>query len=188
MLAAAAPAANAQDGPPPPTLTNESFEGVPTVTINCNPTGKSSGSFEVSGVAAGPYPGTFHEEGTFSFGPQTPQVPAEDLTFEATFTINSLTGRVTGTKRVLFPNTGPVAFCAPAGANSSGTVAHNTVYEATITTPTGTFTDRGNANGAFNFVAGVGTDFSERFQSDFLVAQCPDDNDHQGDCDQDDQN
>jgi hypothetical protein len=54
----------------PPTLTREFFGGTPTVTATCAASG-SMIFYSVSGVAVGPYPGTFTESGTATIGPFT---------------------------------------------------------------------------------------------------------------------
>src|SRR5207237_7398906 len=85
---------------PPPTLTGEHLFAAPDVTTNCNPNGTSTVTFSASGVATGPYPGTFTEVGTATIGPQT-QTPGQGqsigtlLTFDAVFTIQSPVGDVT---------------------------------------------------------------------------------------------
>ena len=66
---------------PPPSLVGETFiagsdSGVPDTvfmtTVSCNPDGSGTIGFAVSGVAAGPYPGTFTEQGTVAVGPAPP--------------------------------------------------------------------------------------------------------------------
>jgi len=94
---------------PRPTLDGELLEDpAPTVNATCNPDGTSTITFEASGVATGPFPGTFTETGTATVGPQT--LPPTDVrvgtgtltSFEAEFTIESLTGEViTGSKELL---------------------------------------------------------------------------------------
>jgi hypothetical protein len=110
----AAQAAN----PSPKSLTGEAFiasglpaRGVSQVTGTCNPLGESSFTFHVEGEAVGPYTGTFVEDGTFTIAPvATPVLSA----FNATFTITSPAGTVTGTK-TLAADLGPVnvAVCGP---------------------------------------------------------------------------
>src|SRR5919108_5112050 len=91
----ATPAAHAQVQPP--TLTFETLTGTTnTVTsANCNPEGTSTFSYSTSGVAAGPYNGTFTETGTVTVGPQpippgTFSAPGGTvLSWDVTFTITS---------------------------------------------------------------------------------------------------
>src|SRR3989440_11034216 len=142
---------------------------------SCNPNGTTTQSFHWSGVASGPYPGTFAEDGTLTIGPQTGIGAGRFgfqlgpvLTFDATFTIDSVAGSVTGTKHLtapVSPNPFPIVQDAPypnntgmcttfSGLsilgldNASGFAidARGTLhYEATITSPAGTTADRGLA-------------------------------------------
>src|SRR5438309_189442 len=84
---------------PPRTLTGEELTATPDITTNCNPNGTSTVMFSASGVATGPYPGTFTEVGTATIGPQTVSPSGGSslgtlLTFDAVFTIQSPTGDV----------------------------------------------------------------------------------------------
>jgi hypothetical protein len=200
LLGFAAPVAKADPGAPPPTLTDEHLTGTPEVELNCNPSGTSSGSFTVSGVAAGPYPGTFQESGTFSFNAGTPQAPGQAVSFQASFTIDSEVGWVTGTKelRDVSPAPVPEAFCLQAGQDQLLNGAFPVRYEATIATPAGSFADRGfstallqdNKGETFqSFPGPIVAHFHESFQSDLRVTEevCEDDSNSQGDCDQDQQ-
>src|SRR5687768_10749781 len=83
LLAAAAAGTAAADEPAPvpagPTLQGENlvapFTGL-TVTSNCNQTGNSTVTYTASGVATGPFPGTFTAQGSITIGPQaTPARP-----------------------------------------------------------------------------------------------------------------
>src|SRR5438477_7832687 len=48
------------------------YPGYPvSVTGACNPEGVTSLTYSTSGVATGPYPGTFTETGTVTIGPET---------------------------------------------------------------------------------------------------------------------
>lgn len=139
----------------PPTLSGEHFVGVPDVTTNCNPEGSSTVTFSVSGVATGPYPGTFTEVGSATIGPQTlspggGQSIGTLLTFDAVFTIQSTVGDVTGTKTLAFPVTNPAIEVAIGQCNTFQNVELEDVidrftvrYEAHISTPQGDFADRG---------------------------------------------
>jgi hypothetical protein len=94
-----APAAAAQ-----PLLAGEIFVGTPVVTsVECDPSGVSTFTYTVTGIATGPYPGTFTETGTARIGPQPPSPPGGIRpipvdSFHATFEIDSLLGDVKGTK------------------------------------------------------------------------------------------
>jgi hypothetical protein len=101
---------------PGPTLEGEEAlvlaDGV-TLTANCNTTGISSVSWSASGLATGPFPGTFTASGTITIGPQTlpgfhpPGTGSEGtvagpvLSFNESFTIQSATTTITGTKSLL---------------------------------------------------------------------------------------
>src|SRR5687768_358830 len=80
-------------------LTGEFLASLNPATItsgNCDPDGTSTFTFEVSGTALGPYPGTFTETGRVTFeGPFTsgPVNNAGVVTeFEAAFTITGANG------------------------------------------------------------------------------------------------
>ncbi len=112
---------------PPARLSGEALISfTPRYTqIECNPEGESVVSYEVTAThgstAYGPYPGTFRETGRFTFGPQVgPLVSFGDFgtwhtgqvtSFQASFTIESTAGTVTGTK-TLHPSLPSVAQCA----------------------------------------------------------------------------
>ncbi len=55
----------------PSTLTGEAFNATNVqVQFDCDPMGTSTISFYASGIATGPYPGTFVEQGVYTIGPQ----------------------------------------------------------------------------------------------------------------------
>jgi len=102
----------------PATLTGESFfadrvagNGTLNVVATCNPSGNSTISYSASGVASGPYPGTFTETGSATIGPLTAPQFVNGFEFgfltqfEAVFTINSVAGQVTGMKSLELPST-----------------------------------------------------------------------------------
>src|SRR5918996_3161248 len=96
----------------PPTLTGETFTAAPDITATCNPNGTSTVTFNASGVATGPYPGTFTEVGVATIGPQVlspggGQSVGTLLAFDAVFTIESPLGNVIGTKALAYPVTNP---------------------------------------------------------------------------------
>lgn len=140
---------------PPPTLTGEQFIAQPEITASCNPDGTSTVTFTASGVATGPYAGTFTEIGTATIGPQTlspggGQSIGTLLTFDAVFTIQSPVGEVTGTKTIAFPVTNPATEVAIGQCNTFQDVELVDVidrftvrYEAQISTTEGDFADRG---------------------------------------------
>ena len=179
-LLVTATATAAKPPPPPPnnpTLTGENFTGTITSVsnMNCNQGDTSSSySFDASGTAIGPYPGTFTEHVNVS---QTnngiSSYPASfpggiDATFNenqgtlsqltANFTITSATGTVMGTK-TLTANAGDFGVCASSATISIagfpfGTTpaedfiaqSGNLTYNATITTAAGTSQDSGTAS------------------------------------------
>jgi hypothetical protein len=198
--ASAAAAEGSSQGTSVAPLTGESLlaseignPGTSTVTGTCNPLGTSTFNFTVTGTATGPYPGTFTETGTVTIGPLV-----NATSFNSTFTINSPAGNVTGTKDLTGFEATSLGLCGTAafptgGADSlhfEGTVS----YTATITTPTGTGTDSGESfvNLQDAQVRGVegfnGFAFAESYTSTATPVGCEEeDNDHQGDCDDDDQ-
>jgi hypothetical protein len=141
--------ASALAAPPPSTLMGEHLTGgsvrggVAQVfggqcqdgTPNQSP---SPWTFTASGTAAGPYPGTFTESGTVSFS------ALGTADFTATFTIVSGDITVTGSKQ----GSGLAGSCYNLpGVVFTFDVFGTTSYQATIRTPTGAYTDSGNASG-----------------------------------------
>jgi hypothetical protein len=154
-----------------PTLTGETllsgvFAGGSGSTVvtseSCNPAGTSSFSYESTGIAAGPYPGTYVERGTVTIGPQIfPGSPDTGIVTDwtASYTITSATGNVTGTKTLTPPLPGSIG--TDAGSCTSGPVLQRSAatglanqplaYTATITTATGEqFSDHGLSNASVN--------------------------------------
>jgi hypothetical protein len=145
----------------PPILTGEELTAAgaagPLITTQCNPNDISTVTFSASGVVnSGPYPGTFTEVGTATIGPQTlspggGQSIGTLLTYDAVFTIHSAAGDVAGTKTLAFPVTDPGTQVAIGQCNTfnnsvelEDAIDRFTVrYEAQISTPEGTFADRG---------------------------------------------
>jgi hypothetical protein len=139
--------------PTPACVSNDELPGEVTVTssidaIECNvsASGGDEISYEASGQATGPYPGTFTESGTFTLDSER-----NITSFEATFTIDSPIGKVTGTKQSTQGFSGSLSCLSLLGlhvlilSSPEGQVS----YEATIVTPTsGTYIDRGTATGS----------------------------------------
>lgn len=172
-------AATAASGTPPPTLTGEFFLGAPSVSATCNPTGTSSISFSVSGSAVGPYAGTFTETGAATIGPLTSPLFVNGFqggpvtNFDSFFTIDSITGQVTGTKQLELPSTvfglcydfNPGAFrelcCSPSGFGLH--------YDAMIQSGGALYGDSGDSGVSLvqcDGACGVSTDvFNEAFRS-----------------------
>lgn len=103
--------AEAQEEPPPATLSGEELGGFDATLsdINCDPNGTSGFTLRVTGAAIGPYPGTFEETIKVTIGPQTepgpldPTLPVNEgplQTLTANFKIVSGTTEITGTKKL----------------------------------------------------------------------------------------
>jgi hypothetical protein len=139
-------------------LTGEILEGTLEVTATCDTNGTSTITFKASGVATGPYPGTFTETGTATVGPQT-QNPAPDeafigplVTFDAVFTITSGDIQITGTKELMAIITPPglargQCFLAGSGTDLTEITTIQTFsavsYQAQISTNAGMYADQG---------------------------------------------
>jgi hypothetical protein len=135
------------------TFTSQMVNGS-TLTGTCNGNEGGNFSFSVSGMAAGPFPGTFTESGSFTAAPGDGYLND----FSSTFTITSTSVTVTGTKRLL-------------GHDSSQVSCHNgylttdkltTAYTATIN---GTGGDQGTAT--VNIAGLVGGRSSPVFSENF---------------------
>src|SRR5687768_16248093 len=108
----AAPAA-AQPNAPVVTLTGEILNtedrtsdprGTFDAQVTCNADGTGSIAFQVEGIALGPYPGTYTEQGTATFGATEAagtflEGLSPILSFTASFKIVSGTTEITGTKQ-----------------------------------------------------------------------------------------
>jgi hypothetical protein len=124
------------------TLTGEEITANPatsTVSVQCgNP---STVSYHAEGTAAGPYPGTFVEDGTVTFG-----ADGTVQSFTATFTIDSAAGDVSGEKELEPSAPSNFGSCEPQGALEFAQASFAETYEATITDALGrTFTETGRA-------------------------------------------
>ncbi len=92
----------------PATLAGELLVADPIqqVMATCDPAGTSTISFAASGIATGPYPGTFQESGTITIGPQLepganglPEFSyGPIISVQTSFEILSGDTRITGTK------------------------------------------------------------------------------------------
>ena len=170
--------AKTQDGSPP-TLDGETLDAmsardvpgtidgpgeVTVEAVNCSieeSQGTGTISYTATGDAAGPYPGSFTETGTFTLGDPPPDasLPGQRMitSFTAEFEIDSpATGtRITGTKSAenlsllarcyelesgIFPGTTQVRIAVPGGGPGT-----DVTYEAKIETSSATFADRGTA-------------------------------------------
>jgi hypothetical protein len=143
----------------PPALNGEVFHtDSPTVTSIVCVVDQQDATFEATGTASGPYPGTFQETGRLVARPG-----GSDVTL--TFSIDSPAGHVTGTKQAtvlgLACSSTVLSFNTANGVNP-------TRYTATIYTDAGAFNDYGLFD--LNFLwdpAGVVPDstFDESLQS-----------------------
>ena len=159
VLLIAFPTSTALADTGPPTLSGEQFfDPAPNVTATCDTGGTSTISFSSSGVATGPYSGTFKETGVATLGPQAFDVNGTPtgslLTFDAVFTIQSPAGEVSGTKTLVLPITDPatqvaIGQCGTVGMEPQrqelvNVNAHFTVhYTAEISSAAGEFSDQG---------------------------------------------
>jgi hypothetical protein len=172
--------------PPPPTLTGEFLSSLTAASItsgNCDPAGNSSSTFEISGVAAGPYPGTFTETGSVTIGPQIEEfVPGQFrgpiTVFQAHFLITSAVGTVEGDKTLVLDSPANVGVCIGLSGvlQAEQVIASDLTYTATITTTDGTFTDRGSTFANFNAYqppppTNTQAEFREGFTSDLLTPE-----------------
>jgi hypothetical protein len=143
---------------PPPTLAGQRFHveylfgwpDWPELTCRDNPDGTSTISFTASGSAGTgePYPGRWTETGVVTIGgPGLYAYAIRDiLDLRASFTIESSTGQVSGTKRLTAPvEDGAGVDCADSDVPIAWVTANDLSYSATITTPSGVFADRGSA-------------------------------------------
>jgi hypothetical protein len=183
-------------------------QDVTLTTIDCDPSRVSTVSYAASGVATGPYPGTFTVHGTVTIEPQTQPGPRPGTvagplrSLNETFTINSALGTVTGTKSL--PPTGPGAgdigscqevtgFATGPVTGASGTVVDvfsQPVYTATIHDASGTTSVTGDASLSFTeldlqgMCGLVACDYRlAAFDQSFLTStptDCDDDTDSQG--------
>jgi hypothetical protein len=160
----AAQAAGADD-PSTATLAGEEMlvQDVTLTTVDCDPTQVSTVGYTATGVATGPYPGTFTVQGTVTIEPQTlvggrPGTVAGPLqSLTETFTIDSALGTVTGTK-TLAAGAGPpsdqgtcqevTGFSFDPVANATGTVvdiSSEPTYDAIVHDANGTSHVTGDA-------------------------------------------
>ena len=129
-------AAQAQTGPP--SLMGERLEAEFTYssrgfqfTTECDQTGTSTISFTAEGIALGPYPGTFRESGRFIIGEQMlPPLPNPIayptgakvglvIDFDATFSIDSPVGQISGTKHLKVISEGSFGACGNVPSNQA---------------------------------------------------------------------
>jgi len=164
-----------------PTLSGEVFSAASaTAAGDCDPSTTATFTYAATGIATGPYPGTFTESGTVTIQPQPagpPELlgqlpPAPLVSWTASFTISSPTGQVTGTKTLsLAGGTGNCYFYHLIGIFHIFRSADGTLdYTADITTANGTFSDRGTSVGSLHTDLDSGP-FSETFASALGTAE-----------------
>lgn len=145
----------------PVNLTGEVLSGTApdadAANVDCQPAGTSTVTYTVSGLASGPYVGTFEESGSLTI------VAGQVTSFDATFTIDAGTSQVVGTKTL---RASISASCL--SVVDDATVFFNANYEATITTPIGTLVDRGRAIVDAN-ISDAGGALQEVFDSEGLI-------------------
>jgi hypothetical protein len=129
----------------PPSLVGETLTATSTdffeVTLTCSVT-SSVIDFSASGVAAGPYPGTFTESGSIVLS-STGQVTS----FSADYSIMSAVGSVQGSKTLGAP--AGAGTCASSLAGFDAAFDTPVSYTATIYPVTGgVFSESGNGNAA----------------------------------------
>jgi hypothetical protein len=160
--AVAAVAASGASAAAPSTLSGEVLAGSVTSFDGCPVVSTETVSFGASGTAAGPYPGTFSETGTFTI--RNAGVPGYFFveSFSATFAITSGTTTISGTKQ---GGESGIVECGPDSGNWILDMS-TTTYSATITSPSGSFHDEGATNVAGSFDASSPASvFSETFSS-----------------------
>lgn len=146
---------------PPATMTGESFVAVGgTGPDHCSSSGGTF-SFSASGVATGPYPGTFTETGA-----ATENREFFLDSFSADFTIYSASGDVlvTGSKH-LDPSLLDQTACVYQPGNAGEMFGNGTIYNATIFTATGNYRDQGTSVIPLLIADPAGTSLNEDFVS-----------------------
>jgi hypothetical protein len=165
LLGVAQPA-SAQTSVAPPVLTGEIFAiSQPHVRANCDPSGTSTITFRTSGVAVGPYPGTYMESGTVTLGPQTGAAgfvngyPTGLITsVNVNFAVNSPIGQVSGTKSLPAQTVSDFGICQsslPGTFYEVCSCASTLAYTATIDAGGATYQDQGVAGLILDQVQGV---------------------------------
>jgi hypothetical protein len=182
-----------------------------TLTLDCDPSRVSTISFSASGVATGPYPGTFTAQGTVTIAPQTLAGPRPGtvagplLSLRETFTIDSPAGTVTGVKKLIRkqPFDQSQGSCQHVTGFATGNVTgvDGTVvdvfsqprYGAKIREPGGTYHDRGDALFSFTELDLDGTcptglcNLRQASFGQFFISSAPPPNDDDNDNDMDDE-
>lgn len=160
--------------PPPATLTGEHFTGTFSESVgNCDTLPNPVIHYHVSGIATGPYSGTFNETGIIVITPAGTGLdvaPLVDVT--AHFTIYSPAGQVEGDKHFVATSTGLGQCHAFTPFEKLKTAkADDLEYSATIEVgpgPRDTYVDCGTSDLFFtqNTTADLTTAFGEDFLTD----------------------
>jgi hypothetical protein len=114
------------------------------VTLRCGASTPSWWTYSASGVATGPYPGTFTETGTVYVNSTGLGETGPLVSVHADFTIASGTNIVTGSKDMTMVGTN-TGSCLATASSYDAKFGSTMSYKATIDTPTGSFTDAGSA-------------------------------------------
>jgi hypothetical protein len=133
-------------------LSGNTIFGTFSATVNCDPAGTTV-TASASGVAIGPYPGTFDENVTLTLGPQDSAGISIVENAQADFRIYSGDTVIIGTKQLAVGGQSS-AICEtreePPGQCSARTTTFGAGavvdYQATITTPTETVSETGTAS------------------------------------------
>lgn len=159
----------------------------------CDKTGTTTVNFTAQGSASGPYTGTFVETGSFTIGPQTDtSIDTRGVgaitSFQASFTISSPLGTVTGTKQLsptapTAPTLAAFGSCDPDGSSPPNDVVAaisdpNLVYTAQINATTGSRTDSGTSGVVIRSAPTPPSLIT--FQEGFNSTACEDGNNGQG--------
>lgn len=158
--------------PPPPTLTGEHFTGTFSESVgNCDTLPNPVIHYHVSGIATGPYPGTFNETGIIVITPAGTGLDVASLVdVTAHFTIDSPEGQVDGTKTFVATSTGLGQCHAFTPFEKLKTAkADDLDYDATITVgpgPRDTYEDCGTSD--LFFTQNTTLPPIEAFGEDFL--------------------
>ena len=176
---------------PPPALDGEAFSAsdavddptgaqFPFILGQCGNWDFSTPTFDISGQASGPFPGSFDERGSITYSSDAPsnnpwgQGPV--LTFSSTFTITASDGvtvSAVGTTS-LVPN-GDLAVCfGGAGGGGVNIGPFLTHYTATITNPDGTSTqDSGSSYLTLSQSVGLGEYWAASLIQSFFATPPP---------------
>jgi hypothetical protein len=164
--------------PPPATLTGEHFTGTFSESVgNCDTLPNPAIHYHTSGIATGPYPGTFNETGIIVLVPEATGTAAPLIDVDVHVTIDSVAGQVDGEKHFVATSTG-LGQCQEVGSpltKIKTAKADDLDYVATITTgpgPRDTYVDCGTSDMFFtqNTTADLTTAFGEDFLSDLAHA------------------